>query len=168
MEVKDVDSRYLYLLKVKRLCIFIFPLFFGFSLLQVVCNTSMPLAVTQGSSMQPLINEGDLLLFQGIPAEEIQVGDIIIFEVPLEMRDLLPPRITHRVTEIIRDNRGIHFRTKGDNAPPDTYEISSDKILGVNIAIFPYIGLFFLYIQTPIGIGLILAGGLVTRGNGDS
>ncbi len=168
MEVKDVGSKYLYLLKVKKLCLFIFPLFFGFSLLQVVCNTSMPLAVSQGRSMQPMINEGDVLLFQGIPAEEILVGDIIIFEVPPEMRDLLPPRITHRVTEIIRDNRGIHFRTKGDNAPPDTYEVPSSMVQGVNVAIFPYIGLILLYIQTPLGIGLILAVGLVTRGRGGS
>ena len=168
MEVQDLDSRYLYLFKVKKLCLFLFPLFFGFSLLQVVCNTSTPLAVSQGRSMQPLIKEGDLLLFQGVPAEEIQVGNIILFETPLEMRDLLPPRITHRVTEIIRDNRGIHFRTKGDNAPPDTYEVPSGMVLGVNVAIFPYIGLVLLYIQTPLGIGLILAGGLVTWRRGDS
>ena len=168
MEARDVDSRYLYLIKVKRLCLFLFPLFFGFSILQVVCNTSMPLAVSQGRSMQPLINEGDLLLFQGVPAEEIQVGDVIIFEVPLEMRDLLPPRITHRVTEVIRDTRGIHFRTKGDNAPPDTYEVPGGKVLGLNVAIFPYVGLVLLYIQTPLGMGLILAVVLVTSGRDDS
>jgi len=168
MEVNDVDNRYIHLIKFKRLCLFLFPLFFGFSLLQVVCNTSMPLAVSQGRSMQPLINEGDLLLFQGVPAEEIQVGDIILFEVPPEMRDLLPPRITHRVTEVIRDNRGIHFRTKGDNAPPDTYEVPSTMVQGINVAIFPYIGLVLIYIQTPIGIGFVLAVGLVTRGRGDS
>ena len=168
MEVKGVDSRYLILLKIKKLCIFIFPLFFGFSLLQIVCNTSMPLAVSQGRSMQPLINEGDILLFQGVPAEEIKVGDIILFEVPPEMMDLLPSLITHRVTDVIQDHRGIHFRTKGDNALPDTYEVPSDKVFGVNVAILPYLGLVFLYVQTPIGIGVILATILVTRDRGDS
>ena len=168
MEVTDVDSRYLYLHKIKRLCIFLFPLFFGFSLLQIICNTSMPLAISQGRSMTPLINEGDILLFQGIPAEEIKVGDIILFEVPPEMTDLLPPRITHRVTNIIRDQRGIRFRTKGDNAPPDTYEVPSGKVLGVNVAILPYLGLVFLYVQTPIGIGLVLATILVTRSRSNS
>ena len=96
------------------------------------------------------------------------MGDIILFEVPSEMMDLLPSLITHRVTDVIQDHRGIHFRTKGDNAPPDTYEVPSDKVFGVNVAILPYLGLVFLYVQTPIGIGVILATILVTRDRGDS
>ena len=106
--------------------------------------------------MQPYINEGDILIFQGVPPEHIQIGDIIFFKVPLEMRDILPERITHRVIEINQDSNGIFFRTQGDNALPDTYEVRSSDILGKNIAIIPYIGMIFILLQTPLGMGAVL------------
>ena len=157
MEVENVYNRYIYLNKIKKICIFLFPLFFGFTLLQTVTNTSMPLAVARGHSMQPLVNEGDILVFQGVSPEELRVGDIIFFEVPLEMRDILPERITHRIIEVNQDSNGIFFRTQGDNAPPDTYEVRSDSVIGKNIAIIPYLGIIFIYLQTPIGIGVVAA-----------
>ena len=157
MEVQTIHQKVIILNKIKKFCYLILPLFFGFSLLQIVCNTSMPLAVARGQSMQPNIHEGDILIFQGIPPDEIQVGDIIFFEVPMEMRDILPERITHRVIEINQDSKGIFFRTQGDNAPPDTYEVRSNEIIGKNIAIIPYIGMIFILLQTPVGMGAIIA-----------
>ena len=156
MEVQGIQQKVILLSKIKKFCYFILPLFFGFTLLQIVCNTSMPLAVARGVSMQPNIREGDILLFQGVPPDEIQVGDIIFFKVPMEMRDILPERITHRVIEINQDSKGIFFRTQGDNAPPDTYEVRSSDILGKNIAIIPYIGMIFILLQTPLGMGAVL------------
>lgn len=157
MKFPDNQVMCTHLSNIKRLCIFLFPVFFGFTLLQLVCNTSIPIAVSQGQSMEPIIKEGDVLIFQGIPVEDIQIGDVIIFDVPIEMNGLLPPKITHRVIDVITDDRGIFFRTKGDNAPPDTYEIPASHVHGVNIASLPYLGLFFLYIQSPLGLCVILA-----------
>jgi len=156
MEVQGIQQKVIILNKIKKFCYLILPLFFGFTMLQVVCNTTMPLAVARGQSMQPNIHEGDILIFQGVPPDEIQVGDIIFFEVPMEMRDILPERITHRVIEINQDSKGIFFRTQGDNAPPDTYEVRSSDILGKNIAIIPYIGMIFILLQTPLGMGAIV------------
>ena len=135
MEVQGIQQKVILLNKIKKFCYLILPLFFGFSLLQIVCNTSTPLAVARGQSMQPNVREGDILLFQGVPPDEIQVGDIIFFEVPVDMRDILPERITHRVIEVNYDSNGIFFRTQGDNAPPDTYEVRSSDVLGKKIAI---------------------------------
>jgi len=157
MEVQGIQQKVIILNKIKKFCYLILPLFFGFTMLQVVCNTTMPLAVARGQSMQPNIHEGDILIFQGVPPDEIQVGDIIFFEVPMEMRDILPERITHRVIEINQDSKGIFFRTQGDNAPPDTYEVRSSDILGKNIAIIPYIGMIFILLQTQLGMGAIVA-----------
>ena len=156
MEVQGIQQKVILLSKIKKFCYFILPMFFGFTMLQIVCNTSMPLAVARGQSMQPNIHEGDILLFQGIPPDEIQIGDIIFFEVPMNMRDILPERITHRVIEINHDTNGIFFRTQGDNAPPDTYEVRSSAILGKNIAIIPYIGMIFILLQTPLGMGAVV------------
>lgn len=167
MEVQGIQQKVILLNKIKKFCYFILPMFFGFTMLQIVCNTSMPLAVARGQSMQPNIHEGDILLFQGIPPDEIQIGDIIFFEVPMNMRDILPERITHRVIEINHDTNGIFFRTQGDNAPPDTYEVRSSAILGKNIAIIPYIGMIFILLQTPLGMGAVVVLFIVNeyRGN---
>lgn len=151
-----MQQKILILNKMKKICYLILPLFFGYTLLQTICNTSIPLAVARGESMQPHIYEGDILLFQGVPPDEIQVGDIIFFEVPLEMRDILPEKITHRVIEINYDSNGIFFRTQGDNALPDTYEVRSSAVLGKNIVIIPYVGFIFIILQTPLGIGVII------------
>ena len=74
----------------------------------------------------------------------------------MNMLDILPERITHRVIEINQDQDGIYFRTQGDNAPPDTYEVRSSDVLGKNIAIIPYIGMIFIILQTPIGMGAVV------------
>lgn len=151
MEVNNVYNKYIYLNKIKKICILLLPLFSGYYLLQTVCNTSIPLAVARGQSMQPNVKEGDILVFQGVPPEELRVGDIIFFTVPPEMSDILPERITHRIIEVNQDSNGIFFRTKGDNAPPDTYEVRSESVIGKNIAIIPYVGIIFIILQTPLG-----------------
>jgi signal peptidase len=106
--------------------------------------------------MEPSIREGDILVFRGVEPEEVEVGDVILFEVPEDMEGLLPPRITHRVTEIKRENGGLYFRTKGDNAPLDTYEIPAGNVVGINVAVIPYVGLPLLFAQRPVGIFVIL------------
>ena len=149
-------DRLLLLSKVKKLCICFLPLFLGYLLLQNTLNIEEPLAISTGKSMEPKIREGDILVFRGVTPEEIEVGDVILFEVPEEMEGLLPPRITHRVTEIRRVDGDLYFRTKGDNAPLDTYEIPAGNVVGLNVAVIPYLGLPLLYAQRPVGIFVIL------------
>ncbi|MCW4050846.1 MAG: signal peptidase I [Candidatus Bathyarchaeota archaeon] len=149
-------KNYLILDKIKRICLFFVPFLLGFAALQSVLDIDEPLVVSSGRSMQPTINEGDILVFKGITAEEVAIGDIVLFEVPDYMIELLPPKITHRVTEIRQDSDGYYFRTKGDNAPLDTYEIPGDKILGKNVAVIPFIGLPILKAQTPVGISVVV------------
>ena len=149
-------DRLLLLSKVKKLCLCFLPLFLGYLFLQNTLNIEEPLAVSTGKSMEPSIREGDLLVFRGVTPEEVEVGDVILFEVPEEMEELLPPRITHRVTEIKRENGGLYFRTKGDNAPLDTYEIPAGNVVGLNVAVIPYVGLPLLFAQRPLGIFVIL------------
>jgi signal peptidase I len=149
-------DRLLLLSKVKKLCLCFLPLFLGYLFLQNTLNIDEPLAVSTGRSMEPNIHEGDILVFRGVSFEEIEVGDVILFEVPEEMGGLLPPRITHRVIEVRRENGEIYYRTKGDNAPLDTYEIPASNVVGLNVAVIPYVGLPLLFAQRPVGIIVIL------------
>jgi signal peptidase I len=150
------NDRLLLLSKVKKLCLCFLPLFLGYLFLQNTLNIDEPLAVSTGRSMEPSIHEGDILVFRGVSFEEIEVGDVILFEVPEEMGELLPPRITHRVIEVRRENGETFLRTKGDNAPLDTYEIPASNVVGLNVAVIPYVGLPLLFAQRPVGIIVIL------------
>jgi signal peptidase len=149
-------DRLMLLSKVKKLCLCFLPLFLGYLFLQNTLNIEEPLAVSTGRSMEPNIREGDILVFRGVTPEEIEVGDVILFEVPEEMDELLPPRITHRVIEIRREDGDLYFRTKGDNAPLDTYEIPAANVVGLNVAVIPFVGLPLLYAQRPVGMIVIL------------
>ena len=160
-------SRYLVLLKVKKICLFFLPLFIGYLFLQTTLGISEPLAVSTGRSMEPSIHEGDILVYKGITAEEVVVGDIILFEVPDEMRDLLPPRITHRVIEIREVSGEIVFRTKGDNAPLDTYELPASNVIGKNVAVIPYVGMIILLAKNPYGVAAIIALLIISKSRGN-
>jgi signal peptidase I len=142
--------------KVKKVCLFVLPFLIGYMALQGVMQTSEPLAVSRGRSMEPTIREGDILVFRGVSTEDVKVGDVLLFQVPDEMVGLLPERITHRVVEIRKEAGVTYFRTKGDNAALDTFEIPADKVVGLNIAVIPYVGTPILFAQSPLGMGAIM------------
>ena len=130
----------------------------GFYLARIYLETEVPFVVAEGISMQPVIREGDIIIFKGVEPDEIGVGDIIIFEVPDELEEILPPRITHRVIDKITTADDVIFRTKGDNAPLDSFEVPMGKVLGKKIVIIPYIGLIILVAKKPLGaVALVLA-----------
>lgn len=144
------------LTKIKRTCLFFLPFLLGYMYLQHAMNISEPLAVSVGRSMEPTIHEGDILLFRGIEPEDVKVGDVILFKTPDEMLDLLPPRITHRVIGIRQEPGRTLFRTKGDNAPLDTFEIPAENVMGINVAVVPFVGLVIVFAQSPGGIAAII------------
>ena len=101
--------------------------------LQLFLNTSSPFLIAKGTSMEPIIHAGDMLLNKSIPATEIKVGDIVAFDVPPEHRERLkvPPTVAHRVIRIVDDQGHLAFVTKGDNSEIDSYEVPSSAIRGV-------------------------------------
>ncbi|TRO54135.1 signal peptidase I [Candidatus Bathyarchaeota archaeon] len=156
VEGRANSTGYRVLGKVKKVCLFVLPFLVCYMALQGILHTSEPLAVSKGYSMEPTIREGDILVFRGVSTEEVKVGDVLLFQVPDEMVGLLPERITHRVVEIRKEAGVTYFRTKGDNAPLDTFEIPADKVVGLNIAVIPYVGAPILFAQSPIGMGAIM------------
>lgn len=135
------------------LCLAVFG---GFYAARIYLNTEVPFVVAEGISMAPTIREGHIIVFRGVEPDEIDVGDIIIFEVPDELEEILPPRITHRVIEKKATADGLVFRTKGDNAPLDSFEVPEEKVLGKEIAIIPYVGIVILAAKRPLGAGVLV------------
>ncbi len=75
-----------------------------------------------GSSMLPLIAEGDLLLVSP-GTQGIRVGDVIVFHTERGL-------IAHRVLEVRRNRDGRTWLTKGDNTLTPDPPVRDEQILG--------------------------------------
>jgi signal peptidase len=102
-------------------------------------STDMPIVAVESNSMcaenSCTFAKGDLLILQGTLAENLGVGDIIVYSVPGQS---VP--IVHRIIEINADGS---FQTMGDanNAQlPFEKHIQASQIHGKEIAIIPVIG----------------------------
>jgi signal peptidase len=87
----------------------------------------MPLTVLS-ASMEPAYSPGDLIVVKPTPAQDIQVGEVITYQV----RSGDPTRITHRVIARSTTAAGTtSFRTQGDaNAAPDDQLVTEIQVLG--------------------------------------
>jgi len=47
-------------------------------------STDMPIVAVESNSMIPTFYKGDILVLQGVPADQIMVGDIIVFSPPMK------------------------------------------------------------------------------------
>ncbi len=116
-----------------------------------ISNNFTPLMVVTTGSMEPTINVGDLIYVKGVAPIDIEVGNIITFVPPRD--SIKGTLITHRVVEISYDTNEVYFKTKGDNNPSvDPWTVTSEDVVGVQTAIIPGIGGFFLWVRTPAGI----------------
>ncbi|MBD3263185.1 signal peptidase I [Candidatus Woesearchaeota archaeon] len=82
--------------------------------------------------------KGDALLVKGVSAEEIQLGDIIVYATPHKNQPII-----HRVVKITEENGKIKFSTKGDaNSGQIFFEktIIYEQIQGKAIAWSPLLG----------------------------
>lgn len=124
-------------------------IYFG---LQIILSTATPLVTVASGSMSPALETGDLIVIQGIPANSIQVGAIIVFDSPSGTRTI------HRVTRIqTLQNGTIQFKTKGDaNSDEDLYWTLEENVHGQILHRIPYIGWIALDPAIPMTIIIIL------------
>lgn len=75
--------------------------------------------IVRSGSMAPTIPTGSVVFYRQEPANEVQVGQVILFQEP-GTRTF----VTHRVHQIVTGNGGREFVTKGDaNGVPDPWRI---------------------------------------------
>jgi signal peptidase len=92
--------------------------------------------------MEPVIMPGDVVLVEKVDSHSVRTGDIIMFDNGEGVY------ITHRLIEIIEDDNGRQFVTKGDNnASKDTNPSNESQFRGKIISIVPKIGLPSLFIR---------------------
>ncbi len=138
---------------------------------------TLPFIPIFGSSMEPTLKSGGLLLIESADPQDIKVGDIIVYNVPPMVRDYYnyPPTVAHRVIEIKTAPR-LSFRTKGDNTGEDPFTILPADIKGTVGKQIPYLGLPLLFFQSTQGLifaviaivllAIFLYGSELSRGGG--
>lgn len=102
--------------------------------------------VVQSGSMEPVYHVGSLIYVKSVEPEELEVGDVITFELGNGVRG------THRIIEVLDNNGELSFITKGDaNEMEDNKPVVEDAIVGQVKFTIPKLGFFITYIQQPPG-----------------
>lgn len=114
----------------------------------------MPFMPVFGTSMEPELHAGSMILIESKEAFEIKEGDIIVYNVTSAIRDYYnyPPVVAHRVIEVRDTEYGISFRTKGDNAGEDPFTVRPQDLRGIVSKQIPYLGLPLLFLQSQQGL----------------
>ena len=123
--------------------------------LQVAFGTQNPFYVVASGSMIPVLEVYDVLIVQGHdPFEEIEIGDIIVFNRPSDHDRV----IVHRVASILEDDPKT-IRTKGDANPasiPGTdFPITEEEYIGKVVYTLPQVGYVTQILKPPINYVII-------------
>ena len=123
--------------------------------LQVAFGTQNPFYVVASGSMIPVLEVYDVLIVQGHePFEDIETGDIIVFNRPSDHDRV----IVHRVVSIL-DDEPKTIRTKGDANPasiPGTdFPITEEEYIGKVAYILPQVGYVTQLLKPPINYLII-------------
>ena len=112
-----------------------------------------PLIVDTGS-MAPVYEAGDLAVIRNMELEEaaaLEEGPVICYKTG-------EVYVTHRIVGIEYTDSGEKmFVTKGDaNNIPDTVRVAPSQVLGVYLYHIDNLGSFALFMQTPLGMILVV------------
>ena len=123
--------------------------------LQAAFGTQNPFYVVASGSMIPVLEVYDVLIVQGHdPFEEVEIGDIIVFNRPSDHNRV----IVHRVVSIIDENPKT-IRTQGDANPasiPGTdFPITDEEYIGKVVYTLPQVGYVTQLLKPPTNYVII-------------
>jgi len=117
-------------------------------------------------SMAPGIMPGDVVVTMPRPAADVQVGDVISYQIPIEDHRVE----THRVTEVVLGKDGsVAVRTQGDanaNVDPWTAVLEGDVVWEVQ-GVIPEVGTVIRALHHPFvskGLLWVALGGMLLLG----
>jgi len=118
----------------------------------------MPFMAVFGTSMEPELHAGNLILIEDVLSSEVKMGDIVVFSVPAAVRDHYnyPPVVAHRVIEVRTSEQGVDFRTKGDNTGEDPFTVRPQDLMGKVSNQIAYLGFPLLFFQSQQGLIFII------------
>jgi len=118
----------------------------------------MPFMPVFGISMEPELHAGNLILIESLDPDEVEVGDIIVYNVPPAIQDFYyyPPIVAHRVIKILDTQYGIAWRTKGDNSGEDPFTVRAQDLRGTVSNQIPFMGFPLLFLQSQQGLMFVI------------
>ena len=151
--IKKKENTFKFIVSVLSYALFIWLLLIGGTLLLYIADIKIRAAkgdysapvfnayVVLSGSMLPSIDIKDIVVTKKIPAEELEIGDIITFIAPDSRYGGIS--ITHRIQDKYYDESlgSFTYRTKGDNNNvADSTLVPNDNILGKVILKIPKLG----------------------------
>ena len=123
--------------------------------LQAAFGTQNPFYVVASGSMIPALEVYDIIVIQGHePFEEVQVGDIIVFDRPSDHNRV----IVHRVESILSEDP-YTVRTQGDANPSfirgTDYPITEEEYIGKVEYVIPQVGYITQILKPPMNYIII-------------
>ena len=108
--------------------------------------------IVMSGSMEPAIPTGAAVVTEVARPNTLREGDVITYITPSEAL------VTHRIIEIVNDDRGLGFRTQGDaNATPDPIITRPPNIMGRLTYGVPFAGYILHYAnQNATRLGFML------------
>jgi signal peptidase I len=133
----------------------------GYSGLAAYSGLLVPLRLVVGSSMEPTLEAGDLVLLKSLPFSSIRVGDLLAYRWPdaaIADASGAPQLVLHRV--VAEDTRGAQrvLYTKGDNSLPDPWSVTSGDVEGAMSLRIPFAGKPLLLVKGRGGMAVLLVG----------
>ena len=122
---------------------------------------AMPFMAIFGTSMEPEYEPGDLILIEEVSPSDIKEGDVIVYTVPPMVREAYnyPLVVAHRVVRVATTERGVTFRTQGDNAGgEDPFMVRAEDLKGQVSQRIPYLGFPLLFMQSSYGLIFTIIG----------
>ncbi|GAB6986247.1 signal peptidase I [Nocardioides pyridinolyticus] len=138
--------------------------YFGAS---VALGVNPPFSVVDGQSMRPTFSPGDLVIVKGVPAQDLEVGDIVSISTPEEAKKEkhLPDEIVHRIVKQRGAASDVSYITKGDNNPgEDAFVTRPSDVRGVVVKSIPGLGYPVLFFRSQQGrifgaaLGIVIVG----------
>lgn len=119
---------------------------------------TMPFMPVFGTSMEPELKAGNMILIEEAAPADIEVGDIIVFTVSPLVREAYnyPPVIAHRVIKVYTRDYDTFFRTKGDTTGEDPFTVQPQNLKGKVGQQIPYLGFPLLFFQSRQGLIFII------------
>ena len=98
-------------------------------------------------SMTPTIPVGSAVFVKMLEPSELKEGDIITYATSRDGKVV----VTHRIEEVINDENGLRFITKGDaNDVTDLNPILASQVIGKVNLFIPHLGNVLVYMQERI------------------
>jgi signal peptidase len=122
---------------------------FMFMMIASLCGWNFDVVPTK--SMEPVYNAGGMVVARPARAQDIKIGDPILFKQPFAEKEAL---ICHRVIDMEKVGHQLFFQTKGDaNEYQDPEPVPSQNLIGKVILYIPQVGniaYFSRLYETPI------------------